>query len=633
MRLASMIAFLAATARVFRRDRRANVAMMFGLSLVPILVATGAGIDFARGMMVHQRMAAALDAAALAVGNATSKPSSCSSDAGAGGASNKACANLQALAQTYFNQNYDSSQNASYGTPTPVQIGIANQAVTLTSNLALKLTLMGIAPLDIGTQPTVGASSTVVWGQTKLWVALVLDNSGSMDKGDSGGSKMDALKDAINNTTYGLLNTLKAAAGTPGDVQVGMVPFTRSVNPGLSSTSTYIDWGEWEAPPANASTPGSNVGPGDACPWSTASYGYKCLSSSTNSTSTTSTIPSNGLICPSEDSGSKNPDHIDRYYNGCYTSVANSPVSSNGTPVTKTICSDKSSCTTDNYCGGYPAKNTSTSGHTTTVTTTSCSCSGKNSNKSCTTTAQPVITTITYAHAWKPNSHSTWSGCAMDRQQYNKSTKVSNGSGGATNRVAAIKDYDETNTLPTSNSTAWDDTQVPAENPESCIDSAIVPITQDWSGDAPWTNLTSKVKAMDAAGSTNQSIGMAHGWQMLTTGAPYGTAALPSGTTKVLILFSDGLNTQNRWVGDGSTEGTAADITIDTRMKATCTAAKADNVVIYAIFVHIGTNGSSDALSKCASDSTKYYDLTSSASIKDAFKDIAQKITNLRVAQ
>src|SRR6185312_15658039 len=96
--------------RAFARNRRANVAMMFGLSLVPLLVATGAGIDFARGVMVHQRMIEALDAAALAVGNATSKPSACAADGSAG--SSNSCYALRQTAQQYFDMNYDHSKDA-----------------------------------------------------------------------------------------------------------------------------------------------------------------------------------------------------------------------------------------------------------------------------------------------------------------------------------------------------------------------------------------------------------------------------------------------------------------------------------------------------------------------------------------
>jgi hypothetical protein len=68
-------------------------------------------------------------------------------------------------------------------------------------------------------------------------------------------------------------------------------------------------------------------------------------------------------------------------------------------------------------------------------------------------------------------------------------------------------------------------------------------------------------------------------------------------------------------------------------MHLVCTAAKLDGVIIYSIFVHIGTNGNSSALQDCATDTTKYYDLTSSSQIKTAFQDIAQKITAVRVSR
>src|SRR6202000_1609603 len=99
----------------------------------------------------------------------------------------------------------------------------------------------------------VNATSTVVWGQSKLWVALVLDNSGSMSQGDSSGSKMTALK----NASAQLLTTLQTASANPGDVQVAIVPFTRSVNLGTGfASNAAMDWGEWDAPPLN---PGSTT--------------------------------------------------------------------------------------------------------------------------------------------------------------------------------------------------------------------------------------------------------------------------------------------------------------------------------------------------------------------------------------
>ena len=57
--------------RSFLRSARGNVAMMFAIALMPLMIGAGAGLDFARGMMVRQQMSEALDAAALAVGSST----------------------------------------------------------------------------------------------------------------------------------------------------------------------------------------------------------------------------------------------------------------------------------------------------------------------------------------------------------------------------------------------------------------------------------------------------------------------------------------------------------------------------------------------------------------------------------
>jgi hypothetical protein len=150
-----------------------------------------------------------------------------------------------------------------------------------------------------------------------------------------------------------------------------------------------------------------------------------------------------------------------------------------------------------------------------------------------------------------------------------------------------------------------------------------------------WTDLASKVDALQAKGSTNQGVGVAHGWQLLVPSGTYGSPGpLPANTTRYIILFSDGLNTQNRWWGDGSTEGTTQDGYIDTRMNLACSAAKADGVVIYTLYVHaaVGDAPDSPSLQSCASDTTKYYNLSSSAQIAAAFADITKKITNVRVS-
>jgi hypothetical protein len=440
-----------------------------------------------------------------------------------------------------------------------------------------------------------------------------------MDQGDSSGSKMTALKDALNNTTYGLLKTLKAAAVSEGDVKVGIVPFASAVRPGLANTSTYLDWAEWEGyPVVLGATPDTHkivgfrtytksggvefsaFGEGDDCPFTESdndlrsTYGFYCRDGYSTGNSVTEEIDDSGsdkgLICPHYDYGTSSvTSHNGQYYNGCFTSTKDGS--------NKIIVSSGSNNAT---CNGFSSAN--------------CSCSGSGSSKVCQTQK--------WNHSWVSNNHSTWSNCVVDRQRQTLQTATATGP-----RVAASKDYDSSNDQPGSG-----DTLFPAANVSTCVASSVLTIPTSWTA-SQWTTLGTHVTNMDAGGSTNQAIGAAHGWQMLTPGSPYGTPAVPQSVTRVMILFSDGLNTMDRWWGDGYTENTTEDGYIDGRTAATCTAAKADGVVIYAIYVHIGSSGNSATLQNCASSTDKYYDLTTSASIKEAFADIAQKITNLRVSQ
>jgi hypothetical protein len=200
-----------------------------------------------------------------------------------------------------------------------------------------------------------------------------------------------------------------------------------------------------------------------------------------------------------------------------------------------------------------------------------------------------------YTHTWVPNAHSTWTGCIADRTQ----------------------PYDAQNTSPTTAGAGF-----PAENATNgrCIDTVM---TQGLNYN--WTNLNSLVDQMVAGGSTNQTVGLAWGWQLLTGGVPFDPGTLPPYTQRVIILLSDGMNTRDRWYGDGSSTNTS----IDNRMAAACTNAKADGVTIYTILVMAGN---SSVLQACASDSSKYYALTNTGQIGTAFAQIGAAITNLRVS-
>src|ERR1700743_2770904 len=110
---------LAAKARALIKSDRGNIAMMFAIALVPLMIAAGAGLDFARAMLVRQQMGEALDAAALAIGSSTGLTQT----------------TAQALAQKYFSANFTINQT-DYGAPTitiPASGYNSNGSVTITA--------------------------------------------------------------------------------------------------------------------------------------------------------------------------------------------------------------------------------------------------------------------------------------------------------------------------------------------------------------------------------------------------------------------------------------------------------------------------------------------------------------------
>src|SRR4051812_3807187 len=51
LKMTGRIQQFAALARAFARSRRGNVAMLFAISLVPLMLAAGVGLDYARAML------------------------------------------------------------------------------------------------------------------------------------------------------------------------------------------------------------------------------------------------------------------------------------------------------------------------------------------------------------------------------------------------------------------------------------------------------------------------------------------------------------------------------------------------------------------------------------------------------
>jgi Flp pilus assembly protein TadG len=169
--------------------------------------------------------------------------------------------------------------------------------------------------------------------------------------------------------------------------------------------------------------------------------------------------------------------------------------------------------------------------------------------------------------------------------------------------------------------------------------------TTDYCGGLPqamgltygWSSLSALVNSMTPAGATNQNIGLQVGWMSLVGGGPFTMPAENSNYTyqHVIILLTDGLNTQNRWYGDGGTLGTSDDAKIDAREQLTCNNFKAasTNNILYTIQVNTDGDPTSTLLQNCASSSDKFFLLTSASGIATVFNQIGTNLTQLRVAK
>ena len=64
-----------------------------------------------------------------------------------------------------------------------------------------------------------------------------------------------------------------------------------------------------------------------------------------------------------------------------------------------------------------------------------------------------------------------------------------------------------------------------------------------------WTGMSALVDNMSPGGNTNQAVGLQLGWTTLVGGGPFYSPPMDPNYnyTQVIILLTDGLNTQNRW--------------------------------------------------------------------------------------
>lgn len=177
----------------------------------------------------------------------------------------------------------------------------------------------------------------------------------------------------------------------------------------------------------------------------------------------------------------------------------------------------------------------------------------------------------------------SWSGCVSDRNQ----------------------PHDTKSSQPTGDPNTW----YPAAN---CGLAKMMPLTDAWS------DLRTRIAEMKPSGTTNLTIGLAWGLNMLTHNAPLSNStSQPEKYNRYMILLTDGMNTQNRW--------TTYSVDIDARTLEACAQVKAAGIQIFTVRV---IDGNEAILQACASRPDMYYSVTDAAALAGVFERISATVRN-----
>jgi len=188
--------------RRFRRDQRGNVAMMFGLALVPLMGVVGVAIDYSRASNARQALNSAIDSAALMAARDAQKLSD---------------ADLRTRINAWIKDNLPPDVKGEYDTAT-ITIDRTARTIKIAAKANVPTTITNLLGKTV---LPVSSTSQSTWGTNTIELALVLDNTGSMAQNN----KMTNLKTA----SKSLLTIMKNAAITTDQIRVSIAPFNTQV--------------------------------------------------------------------------------------------------------------------------------------------------------------------------------------------------------------------------------------------------------------------------------------------------------------------------------------------------------------------------------------------------------------------
>ncbi|ODR95539.1 hypothetical protein AUC70_01050 [Methyloceanibacter stevinii] len=165
------------------------------------------------------------------------------------------------------------------------------------------------------------------------------------------------------------------------------------------------------------------------------------------------------------------------------------------------------------------------------------------------------------------------------------------------------------------------------------------------------SDVTDAINALQANGYTNIPAGLLWGWRVLSPSAPFTEAEAydEEERVKAIVLLTDGSNDPGRVYNHngsnynafgypseghlGSTSGSTAENELDEKTETVCNNIKAKGILIYTIGFRVSSSSTHTLLRNCASKPDMYYNSPSNSQLAAIFADIAQGLSELRIAQ
>jgi Flp pilus assembly protein TadG len=205
------------------KNTRGNVAVIFGLTALPLILTTGVALDFARLTSNRKNLQQATDSAALMV---ATKITATTTDLDA-----------QRLAQVYVQRNYPPALVSS------AAISSDRLSVRIVATAQIATTVMRLANVNVMTASATSQASLAggTDPNSTYEIALVLDNSGSMAESAGGVSKIRSLQSAA--TSF--VNTMFSKVSS-GKLQISIAPFASGVvaadpSAAANRTASWVD--------------------------------------------------------------------------------------------------------------------------------------------------------------------------------------------------------------------------------------------------------------------------------------------------------------------------------------------------------------------------------------------------------